>query len=105
EPESVTTETSPALPAWTDIPLETRQTLAVAAYALTTPERAPLTDREHRPALRALRALAGRRQTPAQLRLLLTTPRTSLGGPASTRADTMHTLLTQLATDLGLPPA
>lgn len=80
-------------PVWNGLPLALRQDLSVMARPLVNPPRGPLAGTAGRPLRRALEALARMRPSGAHWHVLLAAPRTTFGGPTSTRARDLYALL------------
>ncbi|CQR59346.1 hypothetical protein [Streptomyces leeuwenhoekii] len=83
--------------------LHLRQQLRRPAQELVSPARGPLAARENRHLLSAVRAAAGMRMTGAHWLLLLTTSRTTFGGPRSQRAQALYAVLEQVAVQHAAP--
>lgn len=90
---------------WEAVPLYLRQQLRGPAHQLVSPARGPLTARENRRLLGAVRAASRMRMAGAHWVLLLTTGRESFGGPRSQRAQRLYEALEQVAAEYAAPGA
>ncbi|MFF1420017.1 hypothetical protein [Streptomyces sp. NPDC058280] len=90
-------------PTWEAVPLHLRQQLRGPAHQLVSPAQGPLTARENRRLLNAVRAASRMRMTGAHWTLLLTTGRESFGGPRSQRAQRLYEALEQVAAEHTAP--
>ncbi|MDH2393807.1 hypothetical protein QCN29_34630 [Streptomyces sp. HNM0663] len=88
---------------WEAVPLHLRQQLRGPAHQLVSPAQGPLTARENRHLLSAVRAASRMRMTGAHWTLLLTTGRESFGGPRSQRAQRLCEALEQVAAEHTAP--
>lgn len=84
-------------PTWETVPLHLRQRLRGLAHQLVSPPQGPLTKRENRHLLSAVRAASRMRMTGAHWTLLLTTGRESFGSRRSQRAQLLYAVLEQVA--------
>lgn len=95
----------PEDPLWDQVPLFLRQTLAVAAHRLVTPERGSLTDKARRRLLHAVRAAARTRMSGAHWQVLLSAPREDFGSARSTRAAAVFEVLEKVVAEHVAPRA
>lgn len=84
-------------PTWETVPLHLRQRLRGPAHQLVSPPQGPLTQRENRHLLSAVRAASRMRMTGAHWTLLLTTDREYFGSRRSQRAQLLYKALEQVA--------